>query len=381
MRYAKTIILALALASSAMAETPKAYLRGPTEAQIDQPVFLKFNGTTSDIPIHLEQVSGPEDVALGFWFDQAGNPIYAVGTASIPGHYRFSLIAEGTPEGASKPIRSYAFWDVDILGDEDDGEVEPQVDGVTAPTGIIRLTIGKPSQQMKLAKGQKQVRFSFTPKSKKLFRVATSGDGAWTMELAGPDDAGKVFAVDIVHSGPGGNAQITRNLPAGGTYYVKVKPLEPYQGKPFRVLVTAHDTNPDPDLIPEPGPTPTPPQPTPDPQPEPVPSGELKVLFLYESSRPLTRAQDLVWFSPQVDEALLKSTSPGADGVAGYRKWDQDTDISNEGPEWAEMMAVMKADIAKNGTPLPVVGIFRGGKGKVHPLPATPQAMLSLIQK
>jgi hypothetical protein len=380
MRHTKTIFLALALVSSALAATPKAYLRGPTEEKIDKPIFLKIAGSVSDIPVHLEQVSGPEEVPMGYWSDTQGKPVYAVGTASIPGLYRFSLIAEGTPDGASKAVRSYAFWDVIVTGDEDTDDGVDLDDGQSAPSDVTRLIIGRPSALMKLSSGQKQVRFSFTPKAKKLFRIATISNGAWTMELAGPNDASNVFAVDSLHSGPGGNAQITRNLKPDGVYYVKVMPLEPYLGKPFRVLVTSHDANPEPDLIPEPTPTPKP-LPTPTPQPEPVPTGELKVLYLFESSSPLTRGQELVWYSPLVDEALTKLTSTGSDGVPGWRKWDVDTDISNEGPDWAEMMASMKADIAKNGTQLPVVGIFRGGKGKVYPLPATPQELLSLIQK
>lgn len=377
----------LSLASVAMGATPKAYLRGPTEAKADQPVLLKFAGTASDREATLEQVSGPERLVLYYLYDRDGKPIYVEATASVPGLYRFCLIAEGTPDGADKPIRSYAFWDMTVVGDEkptpDDGDDAGDGVGVVkAPSEIIPLAIGRPSEEYRLDKGQPFVRFSFTPKARKTFTISTSGNGAWKMELSGPDDPGNVFARDNRYSGVGTNAKITAVLSPGGTYFVKVRPALPYFGKAFRVSVLASQPPPGPTPVPPTPvpPTPTPVPPTPVPVP-PVPSGELKVLFLQESEGPMSEAQLQVWHSGMVEEALVKNTTPGSDGVPGYRKWDDDQDASDDAPEWSEMLSVAKAEIQKTGTPLPVVVVFRGGKGTLKPLPTSVQDMLTLIQK
>lgn len=385
MKSAKLFLAVALLASSSFAATPKAYLRGPGSVEPDSPIFLKFNDTVSDSPVVIEQVSGPEKVSLGYWFDKSGAPVYAVGTATIPGLYRFSVIAEGTPEGSDKAIRSYAFWDVNVAGkvpepDEEDA-VEPDTsDGVVAPRGIIPLTIGKPSAEMRLSKGQASVLFSFRPKAPKAFTIATSGTGSWTMDLAGPDDPGDIFASDDEHSGSGANAKIVRTLSPGGTYYVRVTPDQPYRGKAFRVKVTS--SAPDPTPTPTPTPTPIPPTPIPPtPTPTPIPLGELKVLFVQESEAPMSEKQLQVWHSGEVEELLIKNTDPGSDGVPGYRKWDKDQDASDDTPEWGEMLAAVKAEVDKTGIPLPVVGIFVGGKGVVKPLPGTVQEMTALIPK
>jgi hypothetical protein len=382
-----TLVLAGLLAVQAGAATPKAYLRGPTEAKTDQSILLKFHGTVSDIPIAIEQVTGPEQVSLAYLYDKAGDFVYAECAATAPGLYRFCVIAEGTPQGASKPVRSYAFWDVRVTGgspipdDTDTDPVDPDDDqdddGASEPPGVIPLPIAKLSPSMKLRPGQDFVRFRFIPKSLGYFTVSTRGQGAWRMELAGPDDWTDVIAVDDAQSGVSSNAKIVANLLAGRRYYAKVKPVLPYNGKPFTIMVAKGGTPPTPDPDPTPSPTP---DPTPNPEP-PVPPGELKVLFLQESEGPMTEKQLQVWHSGEVEEDLMKNTSPGTDGVSGYRKWDKDQDPSDDSPEWAEMLSVAKAELAKTGTPLPVVVIFRGGKGVLKPLPSSVAELRALIKK
>ncbi len=383
MTHAWKTFFPLVLAGSLFAATPKAYLRGPTEAKADQSILLKFAGTVSDEPVVIEQVSGPEQLSLAHLFDRDGKLVYAECMATIPGLYRFSLIAEGSTDGAPKPTRSYAFCDVVVTPASTDtipDEVVPDVDdpclGLAEPPGVIPLAIGKPSKPMKLKSGQGFVRFKFTPKSSGMFAVATRGSGAWKMELAGPDDWSDTFAVDELFSGVNANAKIEATLAAGRAYYAKVKPLEPYQGKAFTIMVAKSSTPPKP-----PQPLPVPPKPIP-PTPEPpVPSGELKVLFLHESESLMTERQLQVWHSPDLEQTLMKNTTPGPDAVPGFRKWDKDQDPSDDTPEWAEMLNWAKAELARTGTQLPVMVVFRGGKGTLNPLPASPQEAISLIQK
>jgi hypothetical protein len=95
----------------------------------------------------------------------------------------------------------------------------------------------------------------------------------------------------------------------------------------------------------------------------------------------MTKEQLNVWYSGEVEEAMKVNTTPGSDGVPGFRRWDDDQDPSDDTPEWTEMLSVAKAELAKSGLRLPVVAVFRGGKGVLKPLPTSVQDMLSLVRK
>jgi hypothetical protein len=237
------------------------------------------------------------------------------------------------------------------------------------------LTIGVTSPQFKLKPGQKQKVFTFSPKARKLFTIQTilanSGNAPFT--LAGPDDPGNVIATSDMVTG---YSRIARVLPPGGIYYVTVKPPTPFTGRAFRIKVASSDPPPMPDIQPPPTPTPQP-----EPEPTPVPSGDTKIIFIWETTQPLDRQQMVVWYSPDVDEAMARHTTPDPDGHPGYRKWDIDADIQAEDNTWVLFFAEVKRQIGNGSAPpLPVVAIMRNRKVTIHPLPTSVQAMISLIK-
>ncbi len=135
---------------------------------------------------------------------------------------------------------------------------------------------------------------------------------------------------------------------------------------------------------------PQPPQPVPVPDPVPVPpnpipipnEGDLRVLMLWESSQGLSRKQESVWYSSWLTKALNEMTVKDTKGRAGYRKWDIDTSIVSEGPEWQMMMDAAKAELAKPTAPkLPVIVVFRGTHGKAAHFPDSQAALLQLLKQ
>jgi hypothetical protein len=241
-----------------------------------------------------------------------------------------------------------------------------------------KLTIGVTSPQFKLKAGESQKVFTFTPKARKTFTIQTIGNNAWKMELAGPGDPSNVIAVDNSKSGDGANARIVKTLPPGGVYYVTVKPFASFTGRAFRIKVASSEAPPAPEPAPEPEPEP---QPEPQPEPAPVPSGDTKIIFIWETTQPLSRQQMLVWYAAEVDEALARHTTPDPDGLPGYRKWDIEADILAEDNTWVLFFVECKRRLTQPGAPvLPVVAIMRNRQVTIHSLPTSVQATVSLIR-
>jgi hypothetical protein len=113
LRYVLPVLLALSAAPAAAGE-PRAVLRGPQTATVDQEFWLKLAGTVSEGQIDLELAGGPSPVEPVFLFSKDGVPVYAVTSAPHPGSYVFALVAHGT-DAAGKPKRSYAFWTVVVV--------------------------------------------------------------------------------------------------------------------------------------------------------------------------------------------------------------------------------------------------------------------------
>ena len=121
--------------------------------------------------------------------------------------------------------------------------------------------------------------------------------------------------------------------------------------------------------IPPPGPTPVPPSP---PGPTPAPKG-FRVIFVYETSKPLTPAMEQVMFGEKVRTYL--------DGRAkGWRRWDKDVDAKNE--KDADIKALWEAarkEIKPEQVPCVVVAV--DGKADIIPFPAGEADALSTLKK
>jgi hypothetical protein len=177
--------------------------------------------------------------------------------------------------------------------------------------------------------------------------------------------------------GPG---QVDYATPRKGRELVFVAP----PGKYTVSLLTVKTTAAGPELdevetevvigIPDPmPPTPTPPAPVPPaPQPPlpPAPEG-FRVIFVYETSAPLTPAAQQVMFSEKVRQYLDAKAK-------GWRRFDKDVDAGNE--KDAEIKALWQAARPKV-TAVPAVIVAVGGKAEVLPLPADEDAALKTLKQ
>jgi len=119
---------------------------------------------------------------------------------------------------------------------------------------------------------------------------------------------------------------------------------------------------------------PAPPGPTPTPTPATV--GNLRVLFLYETSANLTAEQLATMNSPDIRGYLNAKTLK--DGNSAYRYWDRNIDISEETPGWQSAYTAAKAMTITS----PRVLFFAGTAFvKSEPLPPTEAATLELLKK
>jgi hypothetical protein len=132
--------------------------------------------------------------------------------------------------------------------------------------------------------------------------------------------------------------------------------------KEFAVVVGTPPQPPDPPTPPDP------PQP-PDP-PTPAPEG-FRVIFVYESSAPMTAAQQAVMFGAKTREYLDSKSK-------GYRRFDKDVDAANE--KDADMRALWLAAKGKV-TSVPCVIIAVGGKADILPLPASEDEAVKTFAK
>ena len=127
-----------------------------------------------------------------------------------------------------------------------------------------------------------------------------------------------------------------------------------------------------------PGPTPPGPEPPNPPSPPiPVPAEGLRVLFIFESSANMTRQQLAVLSSADVRSFLNRTCTKSPSGLAEWRSWDKDIDVSNESATWQAIWASTKP---KLGT-LPQVVIFQGQQGWTYSLPDDVAGLMTLLQK
>jgi len=119
---------------------------------------------------------------------------------------------------------------------------------------------------------------------------------------------------------------------------------------------------------------PKPVDPTPVDPPKPVVlEGDLRVLFLYETSATLSSGQSNVLISPVVRKYLDDNCFGGN---TGYRFWDKDTTITTDAPIWKDLLAAAKAD----STPIPKLVIFKGNKGVSFPWPDSADKVVETVK-
>lgn len=133
---------------------------------------------------------------------------------------------------------------------------------------------------------------------------------------------------------------------------------------------------------PRPPPGPTPPGPFPPLPPWPPapvdPVVGLRVMMVYESAQNHTREQLNILNSTAITTRLNEVTTKGANGVAGWRRWDVHTDSSKDAdPIIRELWSSVKPKLGK----LPQLVIARGSNVTVQDLPATEALTLETINK
>ncbi len=120
-------------------------------------------------------------------------------------------------------------------------------------------------------------------------------------------------------------------------------------------------------------PGPIPPSPVP---PTPVPVTSFRVIFAYESGTTLTAAQSGVLNGKAVEEYLRANTTP-ENNVAGFRRFDKDTDASKDQPTMAALWAAVKPKI----TAVPCMVVEVNGKADILPFPTSPADALATLKK
>lgn len=130
-----------------------------------------------------------------------------------------------------------------------------------------------------------------------------------------------------------------------------------------------------------PGPQPPGPQPPEPKPPEPVPPQPVtsyKVIFVYESSKPITPEMQKVMYGSAVVDYLEAKTTPVPGVARGFRRYDKDVDATNErDPEIKTIWAAVKPKL----TTVPCVVIAVNNKATIEPWPATEDAALALFKK
>jgi hypothetical protein len=126
-----------------------------------------------------------------------------------------------------------------------------------------------------------------------------------------------------------------------------------------------------------PDPTPTPPEPAPDPD-----AGIVRALLLYESSSPMSRKQEALWYAPETTDLLNSATTADTNQRGGWRRWDKDIKLVKEAPEWQGMLDAARGMLAGAGAPpLPVIVVFRGKKGLAHKFPEDLATLQSILKR
>jgi hypothetical protein len=134
-------------------------------------------------------------------------------------------------------------------------------------------------------------------------------------------------------------------------------------------------------VAPRPPPIPdVPPVPTPDVPPVPKPTGDFRVIMIWETSANNSDDTLRVFMNPEITRYLTANCVTGPGGVADWRKWDKDTTpTSIESPELTKMWAGIKPLLGDVTLPQIAVGV--GTDVKLIPLPKTVAETLELLKK
>lgn len=121
-----------------------------------------------------------------------------------------------------------------------------------------------------------------------------------------------------------------------------------------------------------------PPGPTPEPRPpEPKPVvASFRVILGYETGKNLTPDQNSVLNGKVVQEWLRKNTTPEG-GLAGFRRFDKDTDASNDQPDMRRLWEAVKPKV----TTVPFAAIEVNGRVEIVPFERTPEEMVAVFKK
>lgn len=130
------------------------------------------------------------------------------------------------------------------------------------------------------------------------------------------------------------------------------------------------------DCLVAPQPPPVPPKPPEPPKPEPVES--FRVIFVYESSDPITPAMQRVMFGQATRNYLDGKTTRHANAGSGWRRWDKDVDATNErDPDIKALWEAAKPKV----TTVPCVIVSVNRKADIVPFPADEAAAIELFKK
>lgn len=224
-------------------------------------------------------------------------------------------------------------------------------------------------------------------KDRFVFLYLPNHAGALTLDVAN-DDAVKMFPVKpgefpgfhqgdaeaLMHKVPESKSEVWAvfSRPIQETKVVTITAWGIVDNRPAKIgikVLTVEGSRPPP--IP---PDPKPPGPTPPDPPGPVTS--FRVIFAYESSAPLPTAQSAVLFGRRVEEYLRTNTTPEG-GLAGFRRYDKDTDAANDQPTMAALWAAVKPKL----TTIPAMIIERNGKADILPFPTSQDDCLATLMK
>ena len=120
-----------------------------------------------------------------------------------------------------------------------------------------------------------------------------------------------------------------------------------------------------------------PPKPV-EPKVEPVPTGPLRVLFVYETSKPLTREQQGAIFSPAVEKYLDEKCAKDGKGAPEWKRFDKDQQFAASfNPTLKRLFADSRDDAVKV---MPAVVVAVGTRATVYPVTGEAE-LLAVLRK
>ncbi len=134
-------------------------------------------------------------------------------------------------------------------------------------------------------------------------------------------------------------------------------------------------------VAPRPPPVPpVPPVPNPDVPPVPKPTGDFRVIMIWETSANNSDDTLRVFMNPEITRYMTQNCVMGPGGVADWRKWDKDiSPTSEESPELSKIWSNIKPLLGD--VVLPQIAIGVGSDVKLMPVPKTVAETLELLKK